>query len=732
MLKGFEPRLYQETILNTCINHNTLVVLPTGLGKTGIGMMLAAHRLKEYPDQKIVFLAPTKPLAQQHVHTFNEHLDVAEETLKLYTGDTRPEKREELWEEAKIVFATPQGFENDVISNRVDLSEVSLMIFDEAHRATGEYSYVFIAQKYMRSGENRRVLGLTASPGSDKQKIRDVCDNLYIDEIELRTEDDPDVQPYVQETEVNRIKVELPDDFNQVVNYLKDCYDSKLEQIKDFGYLSGKPGNYSRKGLLKLQSGLQKKLAQGEKDYELMKSLSLLAEAMKVQHALVLAETQGLDALLTYMKRLQKESKNTQTKAVKNLVKDLNWRSARAKAESQLEEGLEHPKLPKLKKVIAKKLNEDKDAKIIIFNQYRDQITKLKDLLDDMEVSSEIFVGQSKKAGMGMTQKEQKETIERFEKGEFNVILATSVAEEGLDIPAVDLVVFYEPIPSAIRTVQRRGRTGRQERGEVVVLLAEDTRDEAYRWSAHHKEKNMIDAIKDLQEEFNPDRDTTTLQDYVDEEQITVYADYREKGSGVIKELSNKNVDVQMKSLDVGDYQLSEDMCVEFKTVQDFADSVVDGRLLEQLKDLRQYSKALLVIEGDEDIYSRRKIHPNALRGMLATIMFNYNIKVFQTSDASETAGFLKHLAKREQEEDEVDWQFHTSKPLTLGERQEYIVSALPGIGNKLAKPLLEEFGSIKELVNASVEELKEVELIGEKKAEKIREVLDSEYEKEE
>jgi Fanconi anemia group M protein len=274
--------------------------------------------------------------------------------------------------------------------------------------------------------------------------------------------------------------------------------------------------------------------------------------------------------------------------------------------------------------------------------------------------------------------------------------------------------------------VQRRGRTGRQEKGKVVVLIARDTIDEGYRWSAHHKEKRMIKAIKELQEDFNPEYDTPELTEYVDQPKII--ADYREKGSGVIRELSKQDIDVELKSLDVADYVLSEDAAVEYKTVQDFVDSVVDGRLLDQVKSLRQYKKPLVIVEGTDDMYAKRKIHPNAIRGMLLTIMLNYNIGVLQTRSAHETAAFMKHLAKREQEDSGSTYQYHSSKPLTLEERQEYVVAAMPGVGNKIAKPLLDQFGTIKRLVNASVEELKEVELIGEKKAEQLRELFDATY----
>ncbi|MBI4141482.1 DEAD/DEAH box helicase, partial [Candidatus Woesearchaeota archaeon] len=217
MLKDFVPRLYQETILSTCVQKNTLVVLPTGLGKTGIALLMTAQRLKNYPTSKILFLAPTKPLAEQHLQTFKQNLEINDDKLVLFTGEVPPEKRAILWKNAQIVFSTPQGLENDVINNAVNLSEVSLLIFDEAHRATGDYAYVFLAKQYNKKANNPRILALTASPGSDLQTIEDVCKNLHIEDVEIRTEEDPDVQPYVQEMEINTRKVELPEDFRHII-----------------------------------------------------------------------------------------------------------------------------------------------------------------------------------------------------------------------------------------------------------------------------------------------------------------------------------------------------------------------------------------------------------------------------------------------------------------------------------------------------------------------------------
>src|SRR3989344_6001749 len=232
MIRDFTPRLYQQTILGTAANKNTLVVLPTGLGKTAIALLLTAQRLNNYPNKKILFLAPTKPLCEQHINTFRKHLTVNPEEIALFTGEISPEKRAELWKKSKIVISTPQGMENDVINSRVKLEEVSLLIFDEAHHATGEYSYVWLANQYNGQATHPRILAMTASPGSDMEKVSEICKNLHIEKVEVRTEKDPDVRPYVQDVKIDWIKVDFPDSYKTVQKQLKECKKSKIVQIK--------------------------------------------------------------------------------------------------------------------------------------------------------------------------------------------------------------------------------------------------------------------------------------------------------------------------------------------------------------------------------------------------------------------------------------------------------------------------------------------------------------------
>ena len=726
LIRDFKPRLYQETILAKVVESNTLVVLPTGMGKTAIAMMLGAQRLMQYPKSKVLVLAPTRPLCDQHMKTFRRFLRVGEEEVVLFTGHVKPEKRAELWKKARVIVSTPQGLENDLIGGKINVSDVSLLVFDEAHRAVKNYSYVWVAKQYARQAMHSRILALTASPGSDVESIKEVCRNLKIEEIEIRTEQDPDVKPYIQNVELKWVKVKLPLIFKDIQKYLSDCFKSKVKEIKNLGFISS-IRVVSKRELLGVSAHLHKEISSGNRSMGILRAVSLAAEAMKVQHALELLESQGIVALLEYFDKLMKESRVRKVKAVKNLVNDINFRSAYVKTKSLGDKGVEHPKLSKLREMV----RENVDKKIIVFNQYRDSANDVVNELNLLPgVEARLFVGQQKKKGTGLTQKEQIKMLKEFSDGKFNVLVSSSVGEEGLDIPQVDLVVFFEPVPSAIRTIQRRGRTGRLASGNVIVLMTEGTRDEAYRWSAHHKEKRMFRTLNDLRGKLKLDVvKHKTLNDY-NKTNVKVFADYREKGSGVIKELIDLGAEIKLGSLKVGDYVLSSRVGVEFKTVEDFVNSILDGRLLLQLKELkRNYERAVVIVEGVDDIYSVRGVHPNSIRGMLATIAVSYGIPVLFTRHFRDTANILHIIAKREQGESGSGFTLHAEKkPLSLKELQEYIVSSLPGVGGTLNKPLLQRFGSVKGVVIASESELKEVDKIGELKAKKIREVLDGEY----
>src|SRR5881296_3914848 len=303
-----EERAYQVNIARACLERSTLVVLPTGMGKTVIAAMVVAEVLRR-KGGKVLFLAPTKPLVEQHAASMRKLLVI--DRIALFTGEaTSPEDRELLWRENKIIVSTPQVIRNDLRSERISLDDVSLIVFDEAHRAVGDYAYVDVAAAY-KEVRDRLVLGMTASPGSSAEKILEVCGNLGITAVEIRTEYDPDVVPYLHGLEVQRIPVEAPDVSKEIRALLQVVFDEQVERLKKVGFLAGKP-KVSLKDLLAAGDEARRKLDSGVRDGRLYGAMTAQAIAMKANHAMELAETQGLGSLRSYFDKMAADA---QTKA---------------------------------------------------------------------------------------------------------------------------------------------------------------------------------------------------------------------------------------------------------------------------------------------------------------------------------------------------------------------------------------------------------------------------------
>ena len=263
-LLGVSAREYQKKILQTCVEKNCLVVLPTGLGKTLIALMLTIERMKKFPGKKTVFLAPTKPLAEQHLEYFKKHLPELFGSLELFTGDVPSEKRRELWDSADIIFSTPQCVANDVVHGLYNLEDVCLLIEDEAHRCVKNYSYNYVAKKYMETAKHPRILGLTASPGSEKVKVGEICKNLSIEEVELRTRDSPDVSSYLQKLEFEKVFLELPEEFEKIRNGLLRLFHDYIDELRSRKVFFGAP---TKTELINLQKRLILSISRGNKNY---------------------------------------------------------------------------------------------------------------------------------------------------------------------------------------------------------------------------------------------------------------------------------------------------------------------------------------------------------------------------------------------------------------------------------------------------------------------------------
>jgi Fanconi anemia group M protein len=791
-----EQRAYQVNLAESVLKGgNSLVVAPTALGKTIVAVLVAAAVLEREKGKKILFLAPTKPLCQQHQNTMQGLMQLEKEQIILLTGSIAVKKRAKQWEQALIVTATPQTIENDVRNARISLQNVSLIIFDEAHRAVGDYAYVYIAKKFTQQNQKALLLGLTASPGAEQEHINEVCGSLFIKNIEIKSLGDEDVKPYTHEIKIEWRTVELPIQFKEIKGMLQQFMQKQIAVLNKFGLSRAKsPAGFNQKRLLEMQE----KIRQGIKRYgfrqpSLFSAATAIAALMKANHAAMLLETQGIAALNSFLERtVEKSNEPKASRALRQFLASTEIRQAMDLTKQLNEKGIRHPKQHVLEELLKQQFELFPESRVIVFNHYRDSIKRLAEELNKVPgIRAERFVGQATKGkDIGMSQKDQAEKIAMLRSGEINCIVASSVAEEGLDIPAVDLVIFYEPVPSEIRYIQRRGRTGRLAAGRAIILMAKGTRDEAFYWVSIKKEKRMHHILRrmkaekagavaekeslafaenEIEEEkagaaeekslafaeeekaehaaekktkaqkhaaaAGKKEKQTTLHSFVDcpaqDSKIVVFADTREKDSPVIQLLQELNCQVLFKQLEVGDYIPAKDIAIERKTVSDFLSSIVDGRLPKQLMSLTEsYERPIVLVEGDvNELFESRNIHRNAVIGMLTSIALNYRVPLLFTDSARETAQYIYVIAKREQLGKGADLRLRIGrKGLTLAEQQRFVVESLPLIGPMTAKNLLQHFGSIKAIFNAEEKELQQVDNLGKEKAKRVKRLLEANW----
>ncbi|RLI34777.1 DEAD/DEAH box helicase [Candidatus Bathyarchaeota archaeon] len=725
-----EYREYQAKIWETCLKGNCLVVLPTGLGKTVIAILTAAERLRLHPEGRIIVLAPSRPLAHQHYQKFKEAFNLPEENFTLLTGETPPAKRGNL--KARLVFATPQALENDLLAGRISLENVVLMVFDEAHRAVGNHPYVFLAEEYLRRSRSPLILALTASPGSEKEHIEAVKRNLAVRFVEARSDLSPDVKPHVKAVKVKWVKVRLEGPLKEASNLLREYLKENGKKLAEKRLLD--PGRISFQTLTEAENLARKMLAAEPENRELLSLLGEISNLKRVSRALTLLESLGPEAFSEYVEKLKGKS----SRSLKQLFADERVK----KAFGLVSPSLKHPKLEVLPRLM-QRLLEDGASRIIVFASYRSTAKRIEEeLLRAEGVRPVRLVGQASRGGdRGLNQRRQIEVLEGFKQGAYNVLVATQVAEEGIDVANADVVVFYDNVPSAVRFVQRRGRVGRQQPGRVVILLTEGSVDEAYYWIGVRREKAMREMVGRLQGQRQPMLKQETLASFLVSEslggdetverkpQLKVLVDYREGATPTVRELLRLGVAVELKSLEIGDYVVSGEVAVERKRLEDFARSLMDGRLFEQARSLvSAYPRAVLLVEGEN---LGVNLSPQAFWGALLSLLYDFKLPVVWVRNAKEAAHVIMLLARREQEESKSYPTLRGGKPPTLRELQEFIVSGLPGVETTLAKRLLKFFGSVEAVFTASREELLKVKGVGEKLAERIRRVLTAPYQPE-
>jgi ERCC4-related helicase len=746
-----ELRAYQVNLAEIAARRNTLIVLSTGLGKTVIAALVAAKRLAQVLESKVLFLAPSRPLVDQQARYLRRVVDIEEGSIVCLTGQDSPEDRRRAWRSARIAVMTPQALQNDLIQRSIDLSQVSLIVYDEAHRGVGNYAYTFVAEMYEKQGANTRSLGLTASPGHEAEQIRMVCENLHLQHVEVRTEKSKDVRDYIVSIDSEVLYIRLPPEVEALRDLLYSLMDEYRTPVMENGFSLPESRRLTRKDILKMQGIVRKEIgSQSRPERHLFQTIMYLTALLRIVHLIEFVGTQGLGPTYRYIQGIHEEVRNKKSsKGVRDLVERPEFSQFEGLLEALIAKGVKHPKADEILELVSEQLSTNLDSRILVFTRFRDTAAEVVETLEQLDDARVVrFVGQSSRgADKGLSQKKQVRILDGFRNSEFNVLVATQVGEEGLDIPECNLVIFYDCVPSVVPYIQRRGRTGRRTPGRVAIFVARGTHDEFYHWSVISKLKKMPEALRAAED--GEEEEQTSLDEFVGipesgpmrqarpakstsdtaDDKVRMIVDSREMPTAVARELTRLDVIISGESLEIGDYILSEDVAVERKESNDFIQSMIDGRLFDQLAALRSaYRKPVLIIEG-EQITGIRAVRLESIYGALASIAIRLRIPILWTRSSEETAAMLYRLAHLE--------QITSQKPLRTrsgeskgsdAEALEYILAGFPGVDTVISRSLLSEFGTLEEIFTADQVTLQRARGVGPKIAGTIRRLISTKY----
>ncbi|KAJ4476760.1 hypothetical protein J3R30DRAFT_3488690 [Lentinula aciculospora] len=480
-------RSYQFEIVQNSLFENTIVALPTGTGKTFIAGVVMLNYYRWFPEGKVVFVAPTKPLVSQQVKACHEVCGIPGSDAVEMTGLISKPIRHKFWGQKRVFYMTPQTLINDLQTENCDARDIVLIVVDEAHRATGDYAYNQVIRYMMAKNPHFRVLALTATPGSNKEAVQTLIDGLHISHIEIR--DEKELAQYNHAKEIEKHIISMTPEINRIKDLLLKLMNSFFKPIAHVWRGNPNLSTMHPFAATRQAEGLgQAQRHLSDHFYNLAsfaRWLGYLTEGTtKMCYDELEAYVRGpktTEGLKPYEKANVTKSKKIHTNPLfLNLMNEIR---------AQNTQGFTiHPKMEKMKNLIVQhfgaRMSEGGDpesgegaTKAMVFVVHRAAVDEIVQALNAEQplIRATPFIGQGtdKRGKKGQAQREQLEIIEKFKNNDFNVLVATSIGEEGLDIGEVDLAICYDTQKTPIRLLQRLGRTGRKRSGYVHALLAE-------------------------------------------------------------------------------------------------------------------------------------------------------------------------------------------------------------------------------------------------------------------
>lgn len=515
-------REYQYSIVARALYHNTLVALPTGLGKTFIAATVMLNWFRWTTDTQIVFVAPTKPLVSQQVKACFGIAGIPHSATTMLTGGTPPGIRAEEWRSKRVFFMTPQTIVNDLKTGICDPKKLVLLVVDEAHRATGGYAYVEVVKFLHRFNQSFRVLALTATPGASIEAVQEVIDGLGISRIEIRTEESIDIRQYVHSRKVESVLFEN----SQEMIMIMDLFSNALKPVLD--KLNGMNAYWARDPCTLTPYGCNQARIKwmnsdpGRNSNMGVKGMvnTIFSVLASLAHGMELLKFHGIGPFFHKVLGFRDGDSEKGGKYRKQIIdcKDFQLMMSRIQQWINDPTFVGHPKLDYLQNIVLRHfVNADEgigasnpsNTRIMVFAHYRDSAEEIVRVLkrNHPMIRPHVFVGQANSKGSdGMDQKTQLEIIKKFQDGTYNTLVATSIGEEGLDIGEVDLIVCYDASASPIRMLQRMGRTGRKRAGNIVVLLMKGKEEDNFVKAKDNYEKMQKEIAAGTKFNFRDDQ----------------------------------------------------------------------------------------------------------------------------------------------------------------------------------------------------------------------------------
>ncbi|KAG0344141.1 hypothetical protein BG004_004704 [Podila humilis] len=510
---NYPKRDYQFNIIRTALFTNTLVALPTGLGKTFIAAVVMLNYFRWFPNSKVVFMAPTKPLVAQQIEACFKVCGIPQDVTVELTGAQAADQRIAHWKEKRLIFCTPQVINNDIKTGICPMQDIVCLVFDEAHKAAGKYAYAEIIRQLDSKNDSVRILALSATPGNDAAKVKDLVLTLKVAKIEARTEDSIDLHRYIHKRETQEVQVPYGNEISEIRQKFQKVMEPFLNRLKSNGVIDRNlgPDSLSRYVVVqRMGDWSSKNPGNNSRKSMLYKDSQVLAGLLYAHEML---STQGIRLFFSTMDPASQQNISTSRNGsgqrkhdYENDIGDAPKKEEEVKtsqaimavqhlpafqalmsdirAKIRRPNFISHPKVTRLENVIVQHFVDHQEEVNALMRAKRYEregsasLTEPQDHTGDEGVPQTRVIVFADRREMVLEITRVLElhrplAVEDFQRGEHNVLVATVIGEEGLDIGDVDLIVCYDSQSSPTRMIQRMGRTGRKRKGKITLLMTD-------------------------------------------------------------------------------------------------------------------------------------------------------------------------------------------------------------------------------------------------------------------